>query len=353
MSDPSFELLRPWLQNAPEPTLWLADENLIGSRLHPTPSVTMISNRLDLVDAARAIGWRADWSDFDLSGRADGSVARIVYRVSKEKPLVHHCINEAWRVLRTGGELILSGDKSEGVKGYLDRAKKLFGDGELEKVSGNCWRGRFIRTEQTGTRLDDREYEQLRPACRDQEHTFWSKPGVFGWDKVDKGSAFLIDHLDDFVAALAAPPDRILDLGCGYGYLTLKAARFGAPIVATDNNAAAVAACRRNIAEYAIDAEVVPASCGEGIKQRFALILCNPPFHAGFSVEDDLTERFLDATARLLETGGIAGFVVNRHIMLERRAAGRFRRIETLAENGSFKLVLLADAICPESRLFP
>ncbi|GGO88605.1 hypothetical protein GCM10011348_44440 [Marinobacterium nitratireducens] len=344
MTDPSFELLRPWLHGAPQPTLWLADENLLGSNLRPDPAVQMISNRLDLVDSARALGWRADWCDFDLSSHTEGSVARVVYRVSKEKPLVHHCINEAWRVLRNGGELILSGDKNEGIKGYLERAKKLFGNAEVEKVSGNCWRGLFTRSDQPGEMLDDRDYDRLRPTCRDDDFEYWSKPGVFGWDKVDRGSAFLIEHLDTFVAALPEPPDRILDLGCGYGYLTVRAARLGAPIVATDNNAAAIAACRRNVAEYGIDAEVVPASCGDGINQRFALILCNPPFHAGFSVEDDLTERFLAATARLLEPGGVAGFVVNRHIMLERRAAGRFRRIETLATDGSFKLVLLADA---------
>lgn len=345
MSDPAFHLLLPWLQNAPEPCLWLADENLLGSQLAPSPAVQMISNRLDLVERARERGWRADWSDFDLSTFADGSVARVVYRVSKEKPLVHHCINEAVRVLRPGGELVLSGDKSEGIKGYLDRTKKLFaGQAEVEKVSANIWRGVFVRPERPGPSLDDRDYARLRPLCRDNRFEYWSKPGVFGWDKIDRGSAFLIEHLDDFVAALDKPPHSILDFGCGYGYLTLQAARLGAPIVATDNNAAAIAACRRNIEEYGIDARVVPASCGEGIREQFSLVLCNPPFHAGFSVEDDLTERFLAATARLLAPGGIAAFVVNRHIMLERRATRRFRRIETLAENGSFKLVLLADA---------
>jgi len=345
MSDPCFDLLQPWLQHAPEPSLWLADENLLGSHLQPDPALRMISNRLDLVENARALGWQADWSDFDLSQYADGSVARVVYRVSKEKSLVHHCLNEAWRVLRPGGELIVSGDKGEGIKGYLERAKKLFGSAEVEKASGNCWRGRLCRTVLQGPTLDDRDYGQLRPTCRDQEFEYWSKPGVFGWDKIDRGSAFLIEHLDGFVTALPGAPESILDLGCGYGYLTLKAARLGAHIVATDNNAAAIAACRRNVDVYGIDADVIAASCGEGIDQRFALILCNPPFHAGFSVEDDLTERFLDATVRLLAPGGVAGFVVNRHIMLERRAADRFRRIETLATDGSFKLVLLADTL--------
>lgn len=345
MSDPAFDLLLPFVQDAPADSLWLADENLLGSQLAPRSNICMIGNRLDLVEAARARGWQADWSDFDLSSIADGSIARVLYRVSKEKALVHHNINQAVRVLKPGGQLILSGDKGEGIKGYLDRTRALFaGQGDTEKASANCWRGLFTKSEQPGTPLDDKDYQQLRPACSDEHFSYWSKPGVFGWDKIDRGSAFLVQQLDSFLAELPAPPKRILDLGCGYGYLSVQASRLGVPIVATDNNAAAIAACRQNFATQGIAGEVIPASCGAGIEGPFELILCNPPFHAGFSVEDDLTERFLNAAARLLGRGGIAAFVVNRQIMLERRAASRFRRIQTLAENGSFKLVLLAEA---------
>ncbi|UTW10885.1 methyltransferase [Marinobacterium rhizophilum] len=345
MIDPAFNLLLPHIQGAPPQSLWLADENLLGAQLAPRSNIRMIANRLDLVQAARARGWQADWSDFDLSAIPAGSIARVIYRVSKEKPLVHHNINQALRVLRTGGELMLSGDKGEGIKGYLERTRTLFaGQGDFEKASANCWLGVFTRPEQPGLTLDDKNYAQLREACADTQFQYWSKPGVFGWDKIDKGSAFLIEHLDTFVTELPAPPARILDLGCGYGYLSLQAARLGAPVTATDNNAAAIAACERNFAAHGIRGEVIPASCGDGIDGPFELILCNPPFHAGFSVEDDLTERFLSAAARLLARNGIAAFVVNRQIMLERRAASRFARIQTLAENRSFKLVLLAGA---------
>ncbi len=345
MNDPAFNLLLPYVQNAPPSSLWLADENLLGSQVAARSSIRMIGNRLDVVESARQQGWRADWSDFDLNSIAEGSIARVIYRVSKEKALVHHNINQALRVLKVGGELILSGDKGEGIKGYLDRTRALFAArGEIEKVSANCWRGVFNRPEQPGQALDDRDYEALRPACQDKTFSYWSKPGVFGWDKIDKGSAFLAQHLDDFVGALQRPPERILDLGCGYGYLSLQAARLGAHLVATDNNAAAIAACQRNFDEYGIRGEVIPASCGGGIEGPFTLILCNPPFHAGFSLEGDLTDRFLAAAARLLDPEGVAAFVVNRHIMLERRATSRFRRIQTLAENGSFRLVLLAEA---------
>lgn len=345
MNDPAFNLLLPFIQDAPVHTLWLADENLLRSQIAPRSNIHMIANRLDLVQSAQERGWQADWSDFDLSGIPAGSVTRVIYRVSKEKSLVHHNINQALRVLKIGGQLILSGDKGEGIKGYLDRTRVLFaGQAETEKASANCWRGIFTRPEQPGSPLDDRNYSQLRQACADEHFRYWSKPGVFGWDKIDWGSAFLIQQLDTFVAELQAPPRRILDLGCGYGYLSVQAARLGAPVTATDNNAAAIAACQRNFAELGIRGEVIPASCGAGIDGPFELILCNPPFHAGFSVEDDLTERFLSAAARLLDRNGIAAFVVNRQIMLERRAASRFRRIQTLAEDGSFKLVLLADA---------
>ena len=46
-----------------------------------------------------------------------------------------------------------------------------------------------------------------------EELGVWTQPGVFSWDRLDPGSALLLQHLPGFTG-------RGADLGCGLGYLT-------------------------------------------------------------------------------------------------------------------------------------
>jgi 16S rRNA (guanine1207-N2)-methyltransferase len=76
----------------------------------------------------------------------------------------------------------------------------------------------------------------------------------------------------------------------------------------------------------------------------FNLILCNPPFHQGFSVESALTDKFLNSTQRLLAKKGTAYFVVNAFIPLESKAERVFAKhpsatIAVVANNKQFKVI--------------
>ncbi len=250
--------------------------------------------------------------------------------------MVHHVINQAWRVLKPGGRLLLIGAKQEGAKTYIDKARQLFGEVQLDKLGKGGFCGQLSKGEQPGDTLDDKDYGQLRPIVED----FISKPGLFGWNKLDQGSQYLAGHFDDLWLKLKTARPRVLDLGCGYGYLSVKAHQQGVEsIVATDNNAAAVLACQQNFDRFGINGTVVADDCAANQADRFDLVLCNPPFHQGFSVEGELTDRFLARAARLTARDGVAVFVVNMFIPLERKAKGLFAKVETVADNGSFKLV--------------
>jgi 16S rRNA (guanine1207-N2)-methyltransferase len=173
-----------------------------------------------------------------------------------------------------------------------------------------------------------------------------SKPGQFGWNKLDQGSAFLIKALPEILAQHSIAPQGCLDLGCGYGYLTLMASQLPAcqaisHWLLTDNNAAAVLSATHNVQINPLNAQVIADDCAANIHHPVDLILCNPPFHQGFSVEGELTERFLAATRKLIAKGGLAVFVINQFIPLEKKASALFRQVETFANNGSFKLVIL------------
>ncbi len=328
--------------------VWVADENWSDSDiLSPArfdDSTLIVTNRIDIYRSHIHHHRHVELSDFAFEKAVSGEVDALFFRVSKEKPVVHHVINTSARLLRQGGELYLTGNKSDGTKTYFDKAKELLGVGgaEWKKEKHGAYCGRLTKSSSAATPLDCEDYHDLRPIAELDDARFDSKPGIFGWNKIDRGSALLIEQLPRFIRELERPPATLLDLGCGFGYLAVMAGKqLEIPVTATDNNVAAVAACERNMKMNGIGGNVLLDDCGGDIDSQFDAILCNPPFHRGFSTQGQLTQRFLRSCQRLLAPGGAALFVVNQFIPLETMATPHFTSLERLGENGSFKLVSL------------
>lgn len=344
-------LLSEALASAPAPVLWVVDEHIaqpsrwLRNRKH---EVTVVSNRYDSYTDALQAGITAHFSDIDLNGFT-AAFASVVYRISKEKALVHHVINLSKTVLQSHGQLVLIGGKQEGIKTYIDKASDYLGPVIQQENGSHSTRIARLQIDESlieAPPLDDKDYLRFRQIGEEKGLRFYSKPGQFGWDKIDQGSQFLVAHFDHCFADRS--PGQVLDLGCGYGYLALHISRYKPDgIVATDNNAAALASCRFNIEHNQTEpsqlqqVNVIADDCARSLTQSFDTIICNPPFHQGFSTSGEMTERFIEQTRRLLKPSGQALFVVNQFIALEQKAATRFGEIEIVAKNKSFKLVRL------------
>ena len=344
--DKSIDLLVQQLSQLSGQWLIVADENwpqtawsLINHSDQRT--ITAISNRLDIATSAQAAQIECQFNDFDFSTLKPGSFDGILYRVSKERATSHHVINQAAKLLKPNATLLLAGEKNDGLKSYVKQASKLFSTAVNAEKHGKAYIASIQLNSSQSDPLNDKNYSQLRAVQLSDGLSLDSKPGIFGWDKIDRGSAFLMDHLSQFLKTYKKAPQSLLDLGCGYGYLAISASRFGFNrIMATDNNAAALIAAKQNLDQLdSINRDVIAADAGDGIDEQFDTILCNPPFHSGFSVDDQLAIKFLSQTQRLLKPTGKALFVVNTFIPLEHKAKSYFERIEVVANNGSFKLV--------------
>lgn len=336
--DGALALLFPHIRAQGAPALWVLDEHGGGPGMPPpNRAVTVLSNRIDVTEEMRAAGWAAQFSDFDFAPWPTASLDAVFFRVAKEKPVVHHVINAAAERLAPGGRLLLSGGKPQGIKTYARHAAECLGGALDFRKMGNEYLAVLHRGDHLGALLDARDYATLRPAISDGALSYLSKPGLYGWDKVDAGSALLAENM------LACAPLQVLDLGCGYGYLSVQAWHRLQPqrIVATDNNAAALLACRANFAAQGIVGEVIAADCGTGIDGLFDLVLCNPPFHQGFGVERDLTERFVASARRHTSAQGQALFVTNAFLPLERVARRHYAQVTTLANDGHFRVTQL------------
>ncbi|PID79798.1 50S rRNA methyltransferase [bacterium DOLJORAL78_65_58] len=140
-------------------------------------------------------------------------------------------------------------------------------------------------------------------------------PNVFSRGRLDAGTRLLLDQLPGQEVL-----QTVLDVGCGYGVLALVAARRNplARVRGVDESHQAVASARQNARRAGLDGErttfAVAADLSAEESAAYDLIVCNPPFHQGAAVGDQLAWGMLHQARRLLKPGGRLLVVGNRHL---------------------------------------
>jgi 16S rRNA (guanine1207-N2)-methyltransferase len=159
----------------------------------------------------------------------------------------------------------------------------------------------------------------------------WSQPGVFSWDRVDPGTASLMQVLPPLAGAGA-------DLGCGVG--VLAHAVLASPAVTKlhliDIDRRAVDCARRNVDDPRADFAWGDATSAtlEGLD----FVVMNPPFHEAGWETKALGQRFIQAGASALRKGGTLWMVANLHLPYEGVLEPLFARVERVTASGPYKV---------------
>ncbi|MFM8253031.1 MAG: class I SAM-dependent methyltransferase [Planctomycetota bacterium] len=133
---------------------------------------------------------------------------------------------------------------------------------------------------------------------RDRLFAVTSRPGVFGHREIDTGARALIESLE------VQPGERVVDIGCGVGVLSLVAAGRAAAVdvLALDSNPRAVECTKWNAAanqlppiRVELDANVSAVTPG-----GHDVVLANPPYYS----HHRLSRLFVDGASRALRPGG-------------------------------------------------
>lgn len=143
------------------------------------------------------------------------------------------------------------------------------------------------------------------PAVRPREEFLGEDDacGVFGAEKLDRGTALLLAHLPEFVGK------TVLDFGCGAGELARAAIKGGAnSVYASDHFYPACAWTAKNMAEKC---RVGCHFLHLGITETFDLILSNPPFHGEGGLDTSMGRIWVESCGHMLNGQGKIWLVAN------------------------------------------
>lgn len=148
--------------------------------------------------------------------------------------------------------------------------------------------------------------QQMKVRLAGQDRTVVTAPGIFSPAGIDKGTAVLLAEVPP------AAGSRILDIGCGWGPITLTAALESpdSQVYAVDVNQRSMELTRMNAER--LGATNVQVSLPEDVPTHleFELIWSNPPIRVGKDVLHEIMRTWLPR----LTVGGKAYLVVQKNL---------------------------------------
>lgn len=262
----------------------------------------------------------------------EGPVSAAVLFLPKAKELARYLL-DALAAKLAGGTLYVVGEKRGGIESAA----------------------RLLQPYGTPRKLDSARHCQLWqvtianappvPSLRALAQTFEvptadgvlqvvSLPGVFSHGRLDRGTALLLEHLEQL------PAGHILDFGCGAGVVgaTIKRRFPQARVSLLDVDAFAIAASALTLAANHLEGELICVNGIDGAPRDLDAIVSNPPFHTGVHTHYEASENLLQKSRDFLRKGGEIRLVANsflRYPPLLERALGP---CETLAERDGFRI---------------
>ena len=150
----------------------------------------------------------------------------------------------------------------------------------------------------TSAPTSEHEERSFRAVFAGRVLAFDTDAGVFSKQHVDPGSELLCKALPDTLGT------RVLDMGCGWGAMTIMTlARFPkAEITMADVNERALALAVSNVEKNHMQAKAILSDGFEKVEGEFDAVITNPPIRVGKSV---IYKMFEDAKEHLAPGGAL------------------------------------------------
>jgi 16S rRNA G1207 methylase RsmC len=166
--------------------------------------------------------------------------------------------------------------------------------------------------------------------------TLQNLPGCYSATSLDQGAREFIKHFDSM--ALSSPA---LDMGCGNGALSLALLqrKNDLNISLVDENKQALDSAKLNLSTYYPDANTHffhSNGLNSVPKQKYQLIVCNPPFHQENAITEAISIKLFKDLSQQLSPEGECWIIGNRHLHYKNKLQKLFHHVNIEADTPKF-----------------
>jgi 16S rRNA (guanine1207-N2)-methyltransferase len=159
------------------------------------------------------------------------------------------------------------------------------------------------------------------------------QPGIFSWDRIDTGTALLVEALPNLWG-------RVADFGVGTGVLSRKVLTSTKvkSLTGFDIDRRAIEACVLNIKDDRFASVWTDLRTNGAGVTGLDFIVTNPPFHDAGEEDQALGLAFIKVAAQTLRNGGALWLTANRHLPYEAVLTALFKSVTVKAEGQGYKV---------------
>lgn len=297
------------------------------------PEPILFINDMNKAMAADYLGaqfWTPELEETPLAAKYKS----VVIFTPKQKEETRALIARGLQMLEHGGVLVASASNEAGGK-TLTKMMVEFGVKVQDHSKHKC-RVAWTTEPQKAAAVMIQDALK-RGGLQQRNDGLWSMPGLFSWDRLDKGTDVLLHHLPFALNGHGA------DFGCGIGVIGHKLlSRYKdiKKLVCIDRDTRALEATKKNLEPWKDRIEMMQADLSKHINlSKMDFIIMNPPFHIGKKQAASVGQAFILNAAQNLKKEGILVFVANTHLPYEKVVAENFSFHRILSEEHGFKII--------------
>ena len=186
------------------------------------------------------------------------------------------------------------------------------------------------------------EKKRIKYTIQNKKFEFITDNGVFSKSKVDFGTDLMLNEFLKKNRGLEVEKIKILDIGCGYGAVSVILKSFYPEISITlsDVNERALELSEENLKKYGInDYHIIKSDAFEKITEKFDVILSNPPIRAG---KDIIFKIYSEAYEHLNENGEFYCVIQTKHgaKSTQKKLMEIFGNCDTVTIDGGYRIFL-------------
>lgn len=316
-----------------------AEGRVLFLRAREHPALEHFAGRLVCQQSWKPFADELEAAGYRVEREAHGLFPLVLVLPDAQRDLMLADLARGYDHLAPGGMLMVSQHNDAGSKRCQQSLAEVAG--EVQAMSKHhsrvCWAVKDDAKPWKAELLE--QWRQGATMRRILDGRFWSRPGLFSWNRIDEGSALLAQHLPTTLSG------NVADLGSGWGYLSdhlLRTCHDIDTLDIYDSDADCFECARRNLGLVPTRVKAKPhwrdVTTGLG-SARFDAIVMNPPFHEGKQADSLIGLKFIAAAAQALRTDGQLWLVANRQLPYENLLAETFANTKKVVETGAFKVI--------------